>query len=352
VITQFFYSGDLSPIQLTFKLTWDPPKPENDAAHKQYEKDLKEYEEKVAELQRAAYANVIRDRVKLVSGIRTRPSEELRKEERHSVHAHLIQKLQLFKDEHLGSELIRQIFDVDEMLYFVAPDYWRPSPKDSPPTLIGKESRGKYPVPHQLLTADEIKDDSLVDDVVASWYSHTAKNNALDSLGKANPEWRINYPITEDSHPAPLGSSLGWLIQLDGDDRRNEFLNAAWVKAVLPIRAGRELEALDWLAEADNEAQAGLGQDYPFQQGDPPEYQGKKIDQVLRLLAAELQAANTDIKKTLATETVFETGFDPLDGGFRPAEPYSVFDQWIEVLPTEQIVAVEVAYDAKTGKQL
>jgi len=122
------------------------------------------------------------------------------------------------------------------------------------------------------------------------------------------------------------------------------------VKAVLPIRPGHELEALDWLAQAKVEGEAGLGQPYPMQPGDPASYQGKSMGDVLELLAAELQASNTDIKNTLATEKVFETGFDPLGTGFRPAEPYQVFDEWLEVLPTDQVVAVEVKYDPKTGK--
>jgi hypothetical protein len=145
---------------------------------------------------------------------------------------------------------------------------------------------------------------------------------------------------------------LGWLVQIDGDERRNEFLNAAWVKAVLPIRAGHELEALDWLEQAGVEGETGLGKPYPVQPGDPPEYAGKTLSEVLHLLAAELQASNTDITNTLATEKVFETGFDPLQTGFRPAEPYQVFDQWTEVLPTDQIVAVQVEYDPKTGRLL
>ena len=73
---------------------------------------------------------------------------------------------------------------------------------------------------------------------------------------------------------------------------------------------------------------------------------------VLRLLAMDLQTANTDINNTLAAEKVFETGFDPLGGGFRPAEPYMIFDEWLEVLPTDQVVAVEVTYDPKTGHQI
>ena len=59
-----------------------------------------------------------------------------------------------------------------------------------------------------------------------------------------------NYKITEESNPARMGSSLGWLLQLDGDNLRNAFLNAPWVKAVIPIRPGRgarraELAPLD-----------------------------------------------------------------------------------------------------------
>src|SRR5436190_22049809 len=36
-------------------------------------------------------------------------------------------------------------------------------------------------------------------------------------------------------------------IQLDGDNLRNAFLNAPWVKAVIPIRPGKEKAAINWL---------------------------------------------------------------------------------------------------------
>ena len=41
-------------------------------------------------------------------------------------------------------------------------------------------------------------------------------------------------------------------------------------------------------------------------------------------------------------DKVYEHGFYPLKGGFRAvtSEPYEVFDQWIEVLPTDQVVPV------------
>src|SRR4029079_365073 len=65
--------------------------------------------------------------------------------------------------------------------------------------------------------------------------------------GGASEYGRDNYYITEYSSPAPLGSSLGWLLQLDGDNLRNAMLNAPWVKAVIPIRIGKERAALNWL---------------------------------------------------------------------------------------------------------
>ena len=54
-------------------------------------------------------------------------------------------------------------------------------------------------------------------------------------------------------------------------------------------------------------------------------------------------------------DKVYEHGFYPLQGGFRVmpgAEDFEVFDQWVEVLPTDQVVPVEVTYDPKTGRQL
>lgn len=349
VFALFVNSGDLSPIGLTFDLTWSPPS--TNEAHERYAAEKKLYDAEVAELQRTAYAEAVRDRAKLTRGIPQRRSEDLRREERHTVYAYLTRKLELFDDAHLGAELLRQIFDVDEMLYFVAPNYWRPG--NHPP--IGDTSKGPYPVPKPASPA-EIAADHLAGTTVTSSYSHTSRNNALvldvpSQTLVLKDEWRINYPIAEDGPPAPMGSSLGWLIQIDGDERRNQFLNAAWVKAVLPIRPGHELEAIEWLEQGDVEGEAGLGLPYPFQPDDPPAYQNKTVGEVLELLAAELKASNTNIDNNLVTEKVFEKGFDPLEGGFRPAEPYQVFDQWREVLPTDQVVAVEVQYDPKTGQQ-
>jgi hypothetical protein len=43
-----------------------------------------------------------------------------------------------------------------------------------------------------------------------------------------------------------------------------------------------------------------------------------------------------------------------LQDGFRAnvQAHYEVFDQWLEILPTDQVVPVAVEYDPKTGRQL
>jgi hypothetical protein len=53
-------------------------------------------------------------------------------------------------------------------------------------------------------------------------------------------------------------------------------------------------------------------------------------------------SATEDITTVLESDRVFETGFDPLSGGFDAGlAAQEVFSQWISVLPTDQIVATE-----------
>jgi hypothetical protein len=310
-----------------------------------------DYTEEVQQLQHTAYGEAVRERLRLVSSMRSRSPEDLRSEERRSVFRKLIRKLPSDhypqdptnpNPPYMEAEQIQQYFDVDEMLYFVAADFWRPGPVTTPTST----STGRYPVPPQ----EEVPPPPgttplrLAGQTVAGWYSRA-------DVYQAPEEWRVNYLISEQTLPAPLGSSLGWLIQIDADERRNEFLNAAWVKAVLPVRPGQERAALAWLVEVEGEA--GLDLPYSVQEDDPDTYQDKNVGQVLELLADHLQSlAGKDFGTALAAEMVFENGFDPLEGGFRPAAPYQVFDQWVEVLPTDQIVAVQVKYDPKSGQQL
>ena len=66
---------------------------------------------------------------------------------------------------------------------------------------------------------------------------------------------------------------------------------------------------------------------------------------------ADPESVSIHFAGSLPTEAVFEHGFYPLKGGVRfDGEPtkQSIFSQWMEILPTDQIAALEVEYDPKT----
>jgi hypothetical protein len=145
------------------------------------------------------------------------------------------------------------------------------------------------------------------------------------------------------------------LLQLDGDSMRNAFLNAPWVKAIVPIRPGREQEAINWL-KGVMEGEEGLD---------------GTLDAKLKELAAKVTAKHQQASKvgdipdlinpavTVAAtpvDRVFEFGFNPLAGGFRAqsidGNEFEIIDQWVEVVPTDQVAAVAVKYDPATGRQL
>ena len=52
------------------------------------------------------------------------------------------------------------------------------------------------------------------------------------------------------------------------------------------------------------------------------------------------------------TEKVYEHGFYPLEGGFKAktTDNFEIMSQWVEVLPTDQIVPVPVEYDPISGR--
>jgi hypothetical protein len=274
-------------------------------------------------LTREAYAESVRSRITAASTIRPRPSWDLREEERTVVYRKLIERLMLdswkLPDDaasrrisHVRSEVVRAIFDTDAMLYFVAPEWWMP-----------RRRRGRLNLDTTI--ADRVH--SLTGDDTVMWG------------GEKRPD---NYRITEDSAPAKLGSSLGWLLQLDADNMRNAFLNAPWVKAVIPIRPGRENAALNWLRSIEGHTDDGWDTPYLGTHDDDAEFAGKSVGQVLAIIADRLAAENTDMANVLQPDRVFEKGFDHLAGGFDAGlDAREVFSQWISVLPTDQIVAVE-----------
>jgi hypothetical protein len=193
------------------------------------------------------------------------------------------------------------------------------------------------------------------------------------SWGGSKERARDNYYITEESEPAKLGSSLGWLLQLDGDNLRNAFLNAPWVKAVIPIRPGKEKAAINWLQGVDVEGTDGLDYAAPSAVLAEIPHSGSKvtirdaINHLCNVVAQKHKDAmkvgrypeeeiNDDNRVSAApVDKVYEHGFYPLQGGFRvmpEGKDFQVFDQWVEVVPTDQVVPVEVSYDPKTGRQV
>ena len=207
--------------------------------------NMSKYKEKVESAYKKKFIEAARDRIKAASNIQPRKYEDLREEERISVYRRLIQDLLVPEDKisqpdyrtrHIVSELVNSIFDVDKMLYFVSPEWWKPRQHYSQSfgTLKSTGKTGSDGLPE--MEAD---------------FTNQITSENLVGWGRVNEKRYDNYYITEESMPAKQGSSLGWLLQLDGDNQRNAFLNAPWVKSVIPIRPGQERAALNWLKQID-----------------------------------------------------------------------------------------------------
>jgi hypothetical protein len=374
-----------SPIRVTAKVKWVPLDSVIDDINTKNQQKTDEFTEKERLAFETAFIESARDRIKVASNIEPRKFEEMREEERIVVYRMLIQDM-LTKDipmpddrtRHVVSELLNTIFDIDKMLYFVAPEWWRPrlhqSHQDLGGTGSSQQATGggvgntvygkiyKQAAKGKLSNLKKVSGTQLAPSEIVSW-------------GGAGEGREDNYYITEDSTPAKLGSSLGWLLQLDGDNMRNAFLNAPWVKAVIPIRPGRERAAMNWLQQVHVEGTQGLGDDYvapPDELAEIPHAGPKptvqdaifhlcdvvkqKHEKSLEVDRYPKEEINDDNRVSASPiDKVYEHGFYPLQGGFsvqQGEDSFEVFDQWVEVLPTDQVVPVEVTYDPKTGRQL
>jgi hypothetical protein len=126
-----FRGQDKMDIELV--LNWLPDDSLNEEIKKKNEANLAQFKEKEKAATEKAFVDNVKERIKLASKIQSRPSEELREEERIVVYRKLIQDMLSNgidmpddRTRHIVSELINSIFDVDKMLYFVAPEWWRP----------------------------------------------------------------------------------------------------------------------------------------------------------------------------------------------------------------------------------
>ncbi len=340
-----------------------------------------------------------RDRITAASKITKRNFEELREEERTIIYRKLIRSLMTdtnydmpdikenYEPRHVMSELLNSIFDIDKMLYFVAPEWWKPRKHYHQHILPSEEGLSTY-TPLKKTMSFNMKDS------ISMKFNtdRIPKELKLHITNWSDQEIRQdNYYITDDSNPAPLGSSLGWLLQLDGDNQRNTFLNSPWVKAVIPIRPGKEMAATAWLQNVHVEGADGLNAHYDGTleelkiisdklkavypnnpASDPP-----TIADALRFLCLEIshkeelstepgiypQGKGIDDSDTVLStpiDKVYEHGFYPLQGGFKanvnPDEEdnkdrhFNVLYQWLEILPTNQVVPVEVEYNPIDGR--
>ncbi len=342
-----------------------------------------------------SYIKAAKERIDLASNIQSRPFEDLREEERSTIYRALIKDLvqdayttsnseKSFTTMHVLSELLNSIFDIDKMLYFVAPEWWKPR-KGYHQQILPNKNSNKF---QSAISGNSAMSVPLVKPISpnivmskplgASYLPEEFKGNVTNWGGQDDRE--NNYFITENSKPAKLGSSLGWILQLDGDNRRNQFLNAPWVKAVLPIRPGMEEAAMHWLQQVNVEGTEGLNGEYMRKQEhasiieqlkntDRPANNPPTVYDAIRVMCKLVKEKNEESLKvskfpkdpavnienridSTPTEKVYEHGFYPLEGGFKAVttENFEIISQWVEVLPTDQIVPVPVEYDPITGR--
>jgi hypothetical protein len=279
------WPGDSSSVSVRYQYRFDPSlavialwEEERKKAHELFQAQQAAEREKALREQFERQKSVITE----LSRIRPRPSADLREEERYEVFNRMISHL--FKPRGTGSpgapapfeiELFHRYFDVEAMFVFLHPSWWVP----------------RY-------------------------------------AGVASGFGRSEYEITTESEPARLGSSIGWMIQLDGDNRRNEFINSPWVRVCLPFRKGRERDAVVWLAK-HVEGQAG----YDIN-ADP-----------LKSVVAELEKVRANEKSVVGVgpdyvdaNTVIAAVTGAPGAPLKPESVYPVIDQFDVTVPTEGFV--------------
>jgi hypothetical protein len=268
--------GDSLTVQIAYSYTWDP----SPAVLADWEAKRKAA---VAAATEEALTKQFEQNKALItekSKIKARPANDLRMEERYEVMNRMVSHLFGRGDDPseptpLEIEYFHRYFEIEGIFTYTHPSWWKPR-YASKTVGLGREA----------------------------------------------------YEITADSDPAPLGSSLGWMIQLDGDRRRNEFINSPWVRVCVPMRPGRERETVAWLAkhlegEVGYDAKGGVLADLLKEIDD---YRGR--EQKLGLEGADWV-------------TVDATPGAPAD----PAKPegvYPVVDEFDVTMPTDGFVYDEL----------
>lgn len=190
-------AGDSLSLTVAYTYTWEPSQIVLDEWEVKRQEAVAKMTEELLSEQFDREKKLITERSK----IHNRPASDLRNEERYEVINRMVSQLFGAGDDPseptpLEIEFFHRYFEIHGMFVYLHPSWWKPR--------------------------------------------FTSGSSGLE---------RAAYEVTAESDPAPLGSSLGWKIQLDGDRRRNEFINSPWVRVCLPIQPGREKEAIAWLAK-------------------------------------------------------------------------------------------------------
>lgn len=272
--------GDSPSVSITYTYAWEPA----DAVMATWEKKRQEAVGAITE--ELLSAKFARDKALITerSKIKARPAADLRKEERYEVMNRMVSHL--FANSNQGQdpspleiEFFHRYFDIEAMFTYTHPSWWKPR------------------------------------------YTPVA-------TGLSRP----SYEITAESEPAPLGSSLGWMMQLDGDDRRNEFLNSPWVRVCLPIYPGREREAIEWLSKHIEGADG-----YDIHSGPLSDLLG----QVEQYRGQEEKLGINGADYVTVDSTIGDEAGDP-SGPLKPENIYPVVQEYEVTVPTEGFVYDEL----------
>lgn len=272
--------GDGASVSINYTYGWDPAGPVMAAWEAQRQAAVAALNEEALNKKFDREKALITERSK----IRPRPAADLRKEERYEVMNRMVSHLFANKGNGqdpspLEIEYFHRYFDIDGMFTYTHPSWWKPR------------------------------------------YTPVATG-----LG------RPAYEITAESEPAPLGSSLGWMIQLDGDARRNEFINSPWIRVCMPIYPGREREAIQWLAkhiEGEQGYDTGSG---PLKE---------LLDQVVQYRDQEEKLGINGPDYVTVDSTIGDEPADPT-APLTPEDVYPVVQEFEVTVPTEGFVYDEL----------
>ncbi|GIX21861.1 MAG: hypothetical protein KatS3mg121_0644 [Gammaproteobacteria bacterium] len=274
VVNVGVHKGDGKSVSVNYTYTWSP------AASAIAEWEAKREAAVAALTQELLQEKFERERALITeqSRIRPRPAADLRQEERYEIMNRMVSHLfahPLSPSEPTPLELesFHRFFDLNGIFVYMHPSWWKPR--------------------------------------------FAARTTGYQ---------RESYAITAESEPAPLGSSLRWAIQLDGDRRRNEFLNSPWVRVCVPIRPGQERAAIRWLAK-HIEGDRGFDLD-----SGPLKAVLEEVENFRRR-----EASLTTGPDYAVTNVVGGTPGAP-DGALSPQDLYPIIDEFDVTVPTEGFV--------------